>query len=219
MRQKGRACRSHAAIALSDRAQSGIVGIFVLILVLVIAVAGGAYYLGRVSTKLQPTKTQQPAQVTPSPDPTANWKVYTSNFGFSFKYPEGWEVRNLLARTELGDPLNSTFIGKYAILYLDIEPKNTEGGLVNTIVIVAHSLEEVVESYKRSVSFLMIISENKITLSGYPGVELITENPQIEDPQLRTRERGKTLLVYKDEKTFIVNLSNSLLSTFKFTPQ
>lgn len=78
--------------------QKGFAGIFVLVLALVIAVAGGAYYLGRVSTKPQLTKTQQPAQITqtipsptisPTPDPTANWKTYINNeYKYSVLYPD-----------------------------------------------------------------------------------------------------------------------------------
>lgn len=95
--------------------QRGIIGIFVLILILVVAVAGGAYYLGRFSTKLQPqsttpspdptaigristkpqpTKTQQSTQVTPSPEPIANWKTYANTEkNFSLQYPSDWSVK------------------------------------------------------------------------------------------------------------------------------
>lgn len=67
--------------------QKGIIGILVLVFVLVIAIAGGAYYLGRVSTKLQPTKTQQPSQIISSPDPTTNWKTYINKEkNYSLRY-------------------------------------------------------------------------------------------------------------------------------------
>lgn len=98
MRQKCRACRSHTAIALSDGAQAGIVGIFVLVLVFVVAVAGGAYYLGRTTTKPQVTGTNQATPTTPTSDlyrepdgsaATANWKTYTDPYyGFVFSYPD-----------------------------------------------------------------------------------------------------------------------------------
>lgn len=79
------------SLFFANAQNKGIVEVFVLVLILVVAIAGGAYYLGRFSTKLQPTKTQQPAQITPSPDPTANWKTYTSeDTTFSFKYPSDW---------------------------------------------------------------------------------------------------------------------------------
>lgn len=76
------------------------------VLVLLIVVGGGAYYLGKTSNK--PTETnehsstvnQQPLSTTspntqtmskpiPSADETANWKTYSDNkYGFSFKYPQ-----------------------------------------------------------------------------------------------------------------------------------
>lgn len=79
--------------------QRGIVGIFVLVLILVVAMTGGAYYLGRTTTRPQVTKTNQATPTTPTPNPyrepdgsaaTANWKTYTSSqFGLSFSYPNG----------------------------------------------------------------------------------------------------------------------------------
>lgn len=82
--------------------QKGLVGIFVLVLVLVVAVAGGAYYLGRVSTKSQVNGTTQVTPTTPAPDlyrepngsaATANWKIYNNRkLGFSMAYPNDWTV-------------------------------------------------------------------------------------------------------------------------------
>lgn len=72
--------------------QQGIAGILVLFIVVAL-VAGGAYYLDKASNKPQVTETQQPVQVTPSPDLTADWQIYknTKHF-YSIKYPRGWEI-------------------------------------------------------------------------------------------------------------------------------
>ena len=88
--------------------QKGQAPILILVGILIIAVAGGAYYLGTFkNVKLQ---SQNPVvtsiQVSASPvssstfvasstpissDETANWKIYiNSQFGFSVKYPPSW---------------------------------------------------------------------------------------------------------------------------------
>ncbi len=60
-------------------------------IVILIAVAGGIFFLGRMTTpKPQPSplSTEAPAKVE---DPTANWKTSISKGGeFSFKYPPSW---------------------------------------------------------------------------------------------------------------------------------
>lgn len=73
---------------------------FLLILlgvVVLLAVAGGSYYLGTqkiststVATKAKVSPTSPP---TPTPDTTANWQTYTApTIAISVKYPQGWTV-------------------------------------------------------------------------------------------------------------------------------
>lgn len=84
--------------------QKGQTLIFLLIGILVIAAAGGAYYLGRstspkpsatpniTSQTPQPTPTPSPSDETANPDSIgANWKTYT-NTTYTFKYPSDWIV-------------------------------------------------------------------------------------------------------------------------------
>lgn len=79
--------------------QKGQILIWIIVGVLVIAVAGGAYYLGR-STTPKPSATPNVISQTPQPTPTsspvdetANWKTYTNDrFGYSIKYPNIWKV-------------------------------------------------------------------------------------------------------------------------------
>lgn len=96
--------------------QEGIVGIFVLVLILVLTVAGGAYYLGakgifnlkqsstgRACTeeaKICPDGTSvgrvgPNCEFTECPvsNETANWKTYTNaNLGFQMRYPDNVEI-------------------------------------------------------------------------------------------------------------------------------
>lgn len=83
--------------------QSGFATVLLLIIILVVGVVGGAYYLGQkgIITKFTgPAMTSQsPAPVVEEPpllppipetDETANWKTYKNEaLSVSFKYPEG----------------------------------------------------------------------------------------------------------------------------------
>ena len=83
--------------------QKGQTGILILTgIVILIAVAGGIFFLGRVSVpkpeapvatsspQPSPLSTETPAQVE---DPTTNWKTYTdSQYKFTLKYPPELEL-------------------------------------------------------------------------------------------------------------------------------
>lgn len=75
------------------RKSSGFVGILVLVVVLVMIVAAGAYYLGKQSggAGLPSITTQSPTS-SPASDLTANWKIYTNTkFRISVKYPSTYQ--------------------------------------------------------------------------------------------------------------------------------
>lgn len=64
---------------------------------LILAIAGGSYYMGKQSEKTsirQPTPTQPSISPTITlPDEITNWTIYTSkDKAFSFKYPSMWYV-------------------------------------------------------------------------------------------------------------------------------
>lgn len=80
--------------------QKGQILIWMVVGVLVIAIAGGIYYLGRSNSTKQsatPTVVSQTPQPTPSPTPdeTANWKIYTNTNGsvsYKIQYPDDWVI-------------------------------------------------------------------------------------------------------------------------------
>lgn len=89
--------------------QKGQISIFLLVGILIIAVAGGAYFLGK-STSPKPTATPTVISQTPqptatpssTPDETAKWKTYIgetayTNDGsstFQIKYPSEWQIED-----------------------------------------------------------------------------------------------------------------------------
>lgn len=75
--------------------QKGFAPVLILVGILVImAIAGGAYYFGKISNKPTPTPplvTQ--TQPTKAVDETANWKTFVNTvYGYSISYPSDWSV-------------------------------------------------------------------------------------------------------------------------------
>lgn len=77
----------------------GFTGVYILILVLILAtLAGGYYFIGR--SQIKPS-TSQPQTSFPTPRSTEtekinSWKTYENiNLGISFNLPENWEIQQL----------------------------------------------------------------------------------------------------------------------------
>ncbi|MDP2692978.1 MAG: PsbP-related protein [bacterium] len=89
--------------------------LILFIVILLLVVGGGAYYLGAKQnkqivedkltvqnqqvaennnvTKNKLTTQNEQKQITPTPDPTANWKTYMSKYNtYSIKYPQNWYI-------------------------------------------------------------------------------------------------------------------------------
>lgn len=64
-----------------------------VLFVIGIALIGIAYYLGTQKSESNQITDTQATTPSPTTDPTANWKTYTSNAGsFSIKYPSNWII-------------------------------------------------------------------------------------------------------------------------------
>lgn len=84
--------------------QKGQTLVYILVGVLIlVSVAGGAYYFGKSSTPKSspaPVVTSQTPQPTPDEtvytesDRSANWKTYTNiKYGYSIRYPDDWSLK------------------------------------------------------------------------------------------------------------------------------
>ena len=67
----------------------GFAPIVLLIIIGVLAVAGGAYYVGKQSGQAPIAANPDGLSTTPTSTPIAGWKIYVDDtYGFSFQYPE-----------------------------------------------------------------------------------------------------------------------------------
>lgn len=123
--------------------QKGQALIFLLVGILVIVVAGGAFYLGRQTTpKSSPVSvvTSQTPQPTTNTNPestssaeTSDWKIYTNNeFNYTMKYPNDLEITQseLRSSTSQKTPYSVLFNVKktepgccgFPVLYVSVIP-------------------------------------------------------------------------------------------------
>lgn len=88
--------------------QRGFFEILVLALVIIAAVAGGAYYFGTQKGSIPFVSKSSPTP-SPSADPTSNWKTYTNTkFNYSLKYPTDWVVAKECPQDPQCDPIDES---------------------------------------------------------------------------------------------------------------
>lgn len=200
--------------------------LILLIIIILIFVGGGAYYLGVKQNKLivqsqQQTVTPTIAQSTPTPtlDPTANWKTYSTST-YSIKYPNAWleKTDSIASLDHIYDP-NS----------MQSKPNNGTGTI----------------SYPtKFVNIATIISTDtpkqyadKMTTNNpaYTGVRTERRTISINNLSAETYKEsgegsmGYDIVVSNGNKILVLNIPTSypttdpivtqILSTFKFTDQ
>lgn len=197
--------------------QKGQATVLILVGILVIiVVAGRAYYLGRLATpKSQPqnpvAQTPQPtitAQPTLTPDETGNWKIYTNaQLGYSVKIPNYYTVSKPNSSETIGVTFSDSNKNSFRI-------QTYTGEYLNSYYKSAHAWW--VEKYQKNIT--------NVTIDGVPGKKFIYE------PITERRVVFEMVLVEKDGKAYEfwaeINDNNeedmkvfrNALSTFKFIP-
>lgn len=189
--------------------------IFILLGVIVLALVGGAYYLGVHQTRsssvaqnsAQPTPTV--SQPTPTSDPTTAWSVYTSQKNhFEFKFPPTWNVEEKNGTTLIVDSKNNLISMFY--------PDDVKSSIYT-------------ENYCNN-SQRYLAEKSTINISGLPATKCILKYA-IEKSLIGENIKGKTssvsVTVKHQENIFILLLVDfenepifdQILSTFKFTDQ
>lgn len=224
--------------------QKGQTGILILAgIVLVIALVGGAYYLGKSATlKSSPApvvtspasrdeQTPQPSpSSSPSLDETANWKTYTSTkYGFTLKYPNDWEIKS---ENEIVDSVTTkTTLQSSDLTIKEINIPGVGGEQVTngSKLEISASNNENFKSYEQLKDFM----ENKYT--GFPLNYFTSSREIIVDGVKSIIKSGRTVTTlalgssfgyfFKNGVTYQLTFTNvqdddrifiQILSTFKF---
>lgn len=199
-----------------------IIGIVVFLLL-----AGGAAagYIFREQLDLvsKPNPTLTPiTTVTPTPNPTADWKTYTNNsLGYTLKYPTNWNIASpgfetgILLQTEELQITDFSNVAKGAFIYGPYEPR---------ITINYFSLDALKNEYL-NLENKIIIQEKDIPLDGQPAkmlvikhtdaysIEVVFQNKQPGDVRysfISLVSEIESFEVYQEQ-------FDQILSTFKFT--
>lgn len=187
--------------------------ILLFILIGLVVIAGSVFVGIQIGKRQIPTQTAANStdlSVTPSPtiNPTADWKTYTSSeFGFTFKYPNDWEVRDF-GRVNTSDLLN-----------LGLAPIAVQEDVLGGILITTKDVNSKISEIKNSPNkYSRVVSEKQITFLGYTTTEIIMENTL-------ANVESKYLVFSKNQNTFDLSGGGTsdnltiyqILSTFKFT--
>lgn len=202
--------------------QKGQAVILVLVGILVIiGVAGGAYYFGKsqVSKPLtqNPMVASQTPQATsapsPAPDETANWKIYIdSNRRFSIKYPAEWGIWPSTQEVQIDGGKSETL--DFSIRVNDLS-KDGQSFINDEIEINKNTPNVYIEEHsKLSIGSLDTLQVRHTSDKLYP----VNKGDKLNQIELFAFSGSKqvsiTFLYVDPERLRIINL---ILSTFKFT--
>ncbi len=194
--------------------QKGFTPILILIGVLLIAgVAGGAFYLGRVSTpKLESQNPVFTSQSSPTPtalhiDETVGWKTYTDEVQkFAIKYPSNYIRQDI----ELDGYYNSPIFYSPSLMY-DESGKIVEGnsmqvfitkywefGTGKEVIKTLDDIEQEIKSAKSGPKYTLI---ERVDLNGVAAIKTISDHYQ---------DRSTRYYLVEDGKEFRIGCTYSL---------
>jgi len=190
----------------------------------------GGYFIMNQSKLQKPvvqiTSTPKPVSPTQAPDPTANWKTYTSIYGYEIQYPLGWKVNTTrwVEKGQLEDIQLSLGENEEArIVFRDYSKPAQEGGPP----IYTHEL--ILNKPKENTSAVSIDEWIKKELGNEFDLSDLTET-KVAGIRSVKRNWSNVETVYIPYKNRIYSLSytggnnvslpfDQILSTFKFTDQ
>lgn len=175
--------------------KKAIIPIGLILAAIVALIAFGSYAMNQNESNLDdPTPSVTQETPTPTPDPYEGWQTYESEeFGFSFRYPEGWEVNDKFGvdpydRIEIVDP--TTTIEYYpGLTAIDIHFLNENNDFYsdNIPLVVIGSVdigdEILIENERFSRIYKRLETDNKLNMVKYtygPTPDKPTEDYQVE---------------------------------------
>jgi len=156
-------------------------------------------------------------ETSPTISPTDGWEIYTDTaHGFSFKYPDDWQVRNALS----ANSSMPTF--KDDVVFLGIAPKTIQEDYLASIRVIDADLQGIIDQARfiPQGTPLRITSDKETTFLGIPAREMIKINSSVGESS-KTIIFEKNNLVYEISGWDEVNNSilSQILSTFEFVGQ
>ena len=148
----------------------GVLGILV-----VAGVAFGAYQLGQRRIQPQPSPSPE-AVVSPTPDPTADWLIYTNTeYGYSIKYPKDWNTSEPEEGPEEGKRINFHPWQERSLDKVDYQISIIINEADSEITL-SSWLDQKIESYPSEVKEL--ITRERIVLNNLEGEKVLEEPSQ-----------------------------------------
>lgn len=183
----------------------GIAGVIGISLLVAAAFAAGMKFSG-LTTK-PPAVTQQPEEPTPTPDPTADWKEFTTVW-YSFKISPEWlaveesrakiqesEVTGIILVTNNLDYSDFGNVKAGALIYVPVGPADEQ--ILDTVL-----AENLKRGYK-------LVSKQSVEAGGASGTEIVIDSP------LGTRETQFRFLLTNNQPMFF-GLAGSLADKTRY---
>lgn len=192
--------------------------IFILILITLLSIgiaSYSAYQTIQLNKQINQLKSQSSSQrpesiqPSPSPDPTANWEVYTNKYGkFSFKYPSTWYLQESIDNEDALDAPRPNNVLKAELKHEKNKEFDTNNRISITVTKVdsennLNSAKDVLESWRDKESKL-----EKVLFNGANGYKLTWTYNDLKGSESRVDYRlEKNGLLYSVELSIDDNTS------------